>query len=393
MREFVACLSGFGYDITILAEQAGARGSRDGSFRYFDLPGRAEKTSDNPAAESGDERSRQAELARFELNSSMETFIQNLQARSKFDLVYERYSLFSLAGQRLAKSRGLPFVLEVNAPLMEEAARYRRLIRKDLAELVEKTLFSEASHIIAVSDEVAEYIVRAAPKAAVTVVPNGVRVDKFIDSQAGETPETLRSTFNDKDFVVCFVGSLKPWHGVDILIDSFAGLPADGKPNGLLIVGGKGDLKNQLKQTCRERGLKNRVKFTGSVEHDDIPALLGRADVLVAPYPDLNDFYFSALKIFEYMAAGKAIVASAIGQIEKILTHEHNALLTPPGDVNALRDALTRLKNDAALRKRLGENARKEAREKHTWKHRMITVDAIFRDLIEAGQTRIEEKP
>jgi glycosyltransferase involved in cell wall biosynthesis len=109
--------------------------------------------------------------------------------------------------------------------------------------------------------------------------------------------------------------------------------------------------------------------------------MLRRADVLVAPYPRMDDFYFSSLKVFEYMAAGRAIVASSIGQLSRILIHEKTAILVPPGDIAALGNALTRLKDDFGLRKRLGERAQMEARRRHTWSQRADSILEIGRKL------------
>jgi glycosyltransferase involved in cell wall biosynthesis len=104
-------------------------------------------------------------------------------------------------------------------------------------------------------------------------------------------------------------------------------------------------------------------------------------DVLAAPYPRLDGFYFSPLKIFEYMAAGKPIVASRIGQVAEILENEKTALLVAPENPEELASALRRLKAERKLAERLGAAAQKEAQEKHTWKARLEIVESIFRSL------------
>ncbi|MEE9554996.1 MAG: glycosyltransferase family 4 protein [candidate division Zixibacteria bacterium] len=387
MREFVSNLQKQGYDITVVARGADANGHQYNSVLYFDLPPLPDSVAGENSAAATVDNKISAEMNLFDHNNAVETFISMLHSQSNFDLIYERYSLFCQAGLKFARANGLPFTLEVNAPLVVEAAEYRGLAQKDLAISVAQHLFEDADHIISVSDEVAGYIKSVAPGAAVSVIPNGVTVEQFTNSDGLKDIDLSFDRFDKSDFVVGFVGSLKPWHGVEILIDSFADLSKNEIKDRLLVVGGKGKLKSELKQKCRELGLKGRVKFTGSVEHETIPAFLEMADVLVAPYPDLNDFYFSALKIFEYMAAGKAIVASSIGQIEEILVHEQTALLVPPGDAVALRDALLRLKNDPGLRKKLGENARIEAVAKHTWNSRLKTVSRIFEDLMAGAKT------
>ena len=154
------------------------------------------------------------------------------------------------------------------------------------------------------------------------------------------------------------------------------------KDSKLIIIGDRSRLKSHLDDQCEALGINERVVFTGAVPHDDIPALMQKTDVLVAPYPEMRDFYFSALKVFEYMAAGKPIVASRIGQLATILKHEKTALLVPPGDRLALCDALLRIKNNPDLGHKLGENARAEAFEKHSWKQRIAKTSSIFKTLM-----------
>ena len=108
---------------------------------------------------------------------------------------------------------------------------------------------------------------------------------------------------------------------------------------------------------------------------------LKATDVLVAPYPQSTDFYFSPIKIFEYMAAGRPIIASRIGQVAEILEHERTALLVPPGDSAALTQALLRLKSDPELGIRLAQAAQQEVRTAHTWAARFKTVEPAFIEL------------
>ncbi len=107
--------------------------------------------------------------------------------------------------------------------------------------------------------------------------------------------------------------------------------------------------------------------MTGPVDHVEVARHLQRMDVAVAPYPDSPDAYFSPLKLYEYLAAGLPIVASAVGQAATLLGDGTDALLVPPGDVSALAERLVRLRDDAALRARLGSAARRTAVQRHTW--------------------------
>jgi glycosyltransferase involved in cell wall biosynthesis len=269
----------------------------------------------------------------------------------EYDLIYERYSLWSYSAMEIAKARGIASVLEVNAPLVEEQAKHRSLYQPDLAQLIEKRVFSSAGGVLAVSDEVATYIKTRAPVQP-RVIPNGVNLARFENS----TPSVP-----SEQFTVGFVGTLKPWHGLDVLAEAFIKLLHKYPQSRLLIVG-DGPQRASLEQ--RLLGLP--VFFTGAVDPETIPGYLASIDVAVAPYPPLDNFYFSPLKLFEYMAAGRPVVASRIGQIERVVTHRQQALLCTPGDAEALCAALESLATQPALAQTLADAA-KELAQSYSW--------------------------
>src|SRR5690606_3273081 len=106
--------------------------------------------------------------------------------------------------------------------------------------------------------------------------------------------------------------------------------------------------------------------------------LLAVVDVAVAPYPPLDTFHFSPLKLFEYMAAGKAVVATRYPEIEDAVTHQVSGLLVEPGDLASLVDSLALLAADPALRGALGERARRSVIENHTWSAKAATVVGMY---------------
>jgi glycosyltransferase involved in cell wall biosynthesis len=288
-----------------------------------------------------------------------------LYATGPFDFVYERYSLWSYSGMSYARANHIPGLLEVNAPLIEEQAEHRGLVDGPAAEQVATRAFGDASALIAVSDEVANYLrARGARADAVRVIPNGVNPVRF--------PTDLTPTWgwpeNESTFTVGFVGTLKPWHGVALLIEAFARLHQQQGSTRLLIVG-DGPERARLQARVNELGLTEAAHFTGAVVADEIPGLLMAMDVAVAPYPKLDHFYFSPLKAYEYMAAGRAVVASRIGQLSHLIQHEQNGLLCEPGNVSDLTGQLMRLAADGALRNHLGAAGRKTILRAHTWDH------------------------
>jgi len=359
--------------------------SSSSDYDVYLIPNRTDGAFYEGAGEFGLNKRVLREAKDFARNLSVESKLNELYGKKAFDLLYERYSLFSIGGCTFARKHGIPFVLEVNAPLVYEASRYRELVMDDLAREVEKFLFSAADCVITVSEELQKYVQGVAPAARVEVVPNGVNIELFKEQHDMTTWRSRLMAKSEKDFLVTFVGSVKPWHGVDLLIDAVELIIAKGEQVSLAVVGNGGTFHDELINSCKERGLNNAVTFTGAVPYESIPAVMGASDVLVAPYPDLSQFYFSPLKVYEYMAAGKPIVASRIGQIVGLLKDGETGLLVSPGNPNELAEALMRLKQDRVLATRLGQTALREATGKHSWKKRIEQVDSIFRQLMNSS--------
>lgn len=279
-----------------------------------------------------------------------------LEQEGPFGAVYERYSLWSYAGMEAARAWGVPGLLEVNAPLLEEQREHRGLAHPERAAEVARRVFAAAATLLPVSQEVGRYLEGFAPPQKIHVVPNGVNPARF---GVPRTPDPER-------FTVGFVGTLKPWHGVGVLLEAFSELQAR-VPHAQLLLVGSGPEEAPLKEAVHRRGIQG-VTFTGAVAPKEIPALLGHMDVAVAPYPALPNFYFSPLKVYEYMAAGVPVVASRVGQLQDLLQDEMNGLLCPPGDAGALADALERLALDPDARERLAERGRETILRDHTWR-------------------------
>ena len=331
----------FGHRVTVIAARKGTRPPQD----LTDIP---VLTLPSAAGRDAAAREQAARLAA----AAVPGLIADAEATNgPAGLVYERYSLWSTGGMRAAAARGILGVLEVNAPLIDEQARHRHLHDRAGAEEVARTVFTDAAAVIAVSQSVAEWVrSRVATPSRVHVVPNGVDPDRF-------RPRTIPPR---RTFTVGFVGSLKPWHGVDLLVEALCRMDSDAR---LLIVGDGPELQT-LHRAAQPLGA--RAVFTGALLPAAVPAALAQMDVTVAPYPRA-EAYFSPLKVFEYMAAGTAVVASAVGQLPSVIEHERTGLLVPPGEMEALVAAIVALRDQPALRRAYGAQARRVVCERHTW--------------------------
>lgn len=297
------------------------------------------------------------------------------------DLLIARHAIFSVSGFALARALGCPGVLEVNAPLSEERRRYWGLTLVDVAEQAERKAFAGADQLVAVSEGVRAYLLRCgAPADRIVVLPNGVNLAAFHPAVDGSG---IRRRYGlEGRVVVGFAGSLKPWHGVELLLRAFAdvhftlaqhavrhGDQSAEAPELHLLVIGDGPQRESLVRLAHELNVGARVTFTGIVPHEDVPAHLAALDIAVAPYLASDGFYFSPLKVIEYLAMGRPVVAPLLGQIPSLLQDGSDSwgLLYRPDDRHELGRALLRLVRDERLRRTLGARGAERARQRHSW--------------------------
>jgi len=252
----------------------------------------------------------------------------------------------------------------------------------DLLERYERLNLDAAARIFVVSEvERRNLEARGVHSEKIVVNPNGVDVERFRPGAGGA--KTRRELGIAEDEVVAgFVGTFGPWHGVEKLAEAIKSMPASLRVRFVLV--GSGSLHAEVEKQLETEAKAGRVIFTGAVAHDRVPKLLDACDILVAPHIPLADgseFFGSPTKIFEYMAMGKGIVASRLGQIGELLIDEETALLVEPGNVGELANAIGRLIESETLRTRLGGRAREVAAREHTWRHNAQRVIEAYRDL------------
>ncbi|MCX8101184.1 MAG: glycosyltransferase family 4 protein [Geminicoccaceae bacterium] len=292
--------------------------------------------------------------------------------RVRPDLVYERYSLHTPAGALARFATGVPYLLEVNAPLAEERARFDGLALPRLARAVERRIWRAADRVLVVTAVLAERV-RAAGIASerIVVTPNGVDLDRL--EAAADRERARRALGIGCELVLGFVGFVKPWHGLDPVLDWLA---RPERSNALLLVAGEGPHAPVLRRRAAELGIEARVRFLGVVPRERVPDVVRSFDI--ALQPAVVD-YASPLKLVEYMALGRAILAPDRPNIREILTHGRNAWLVAP---EGLLAGLDRLADDPALRARLGAAARATVLERDlTWDANARRVETLAAEL------------
>jgi glycosyltransferase involved in cell wall biosynthesis len=274
------------------------------------------------------------------------------------DLIYERYALGKSAAARFARAQRIPLVLEVNAPLAEEDARYRAGAADLTATERDRELFSSAELVVAVSSDVARYAVtRGAVEQRVHVRPNGVDTRRFRPRSEGDAVRARLVPAGR--FALGFHGRLRPWHGFELFARAAERLLASGEPLHLVLVG-EGEFEPHL----AGRVPAERVTRIPWVEHAEIGPYVASFDALPLTYDPSAPCYFSPLKLAEAMACGVVPVLPALGDLVSAATHELDALFYPAGDLDALVGCLRELSVDLARRARLSRGAIASAQAK-----------------------------
>ena len=291
-----------------------------------------------------------------------------LLRRQRPSVVYQRHAAFSICGGVIARLAGVPMVLEVNASEVWVKRNWSRLVWEGVAEACEATALSLADHVTVISEAVVEQLngYRVAP-GKIVVNPNGVDPTIFYP-EVDATPVQVRHHLNAK-IVAGFIGTFTRWHGVETLYEAAIEACAQRDDLRFLFIG-DGELRPVLERRALEAGLGQQLIFTGLVASGLAPMHLAACDILISPhlgFEGTERFFGSPTKLFEYMAMGRAIVASRLEQIGEVIRDGENGLTMRPGDSQSLCQAVLRLAGDPSLRQRLGTRAREDVLARYTW--------------------------
>jgi glycosyltransferase involved in cell wall biosynthesis len=344
--EIVAALAAEGHELLVLVAGVEPGFSPSRGVTVDVLPGRGK------GASVADLLGSQAELA---------AWLSTRLGRFGPAAIYERLALYSGAGAELARRLGVPYIVEINAPLLEEAERYRTLEQPAAAAALERATLETADLVFAVSPPLATYAaVRGASR--VEVLQNAAAIERFPPPRRGRA-----------DPVAVFVGSLRPWHGIATIAEAWKRLGASAPA---LLVVGDGPARGSLDRIA--------TTITGAVPPGSIPGWLARADIGLAPYDRAAPGYFSPIKLFEYLAAGLATVVGDLPAVTDVVGPD-TAVVIPRGDAAALANAVAALCADPPERRRLGDNGRALVETAHTWRHRARRILAVAAEMAPVG--------
>ncbi len=319
-------------------------------------------------------------LALFDSYRMADAGSKNLQG---INVIHERFNLLAIGGAWASRKLGIPFVLEINADLLEQR-KFKGMQEKGLrhryARWATQFCFNTAAKIICISTDLKNHLSSTwnIEESKLTVLPCAADVEAFRPNHSSESVRRGLGLTNEP--VVMWVGGFYPWHDLDLLLESFTQV-LQRCPNARLILVGDGQTRSSIESKVSKNGLRQAVIMTGSIPHSDVPEILSIADVAVvpsAPVTASRGGTGTPLKLFEYMAAGKAIVATRVNQASEVILDGQTGLLVESGDVNGFTEAMLTLLYDPQERARLGQNARELALKQYSWEQYTKRLEEIY---------------
>ncbi|MDQ1276742.1 MAG: hypothetical protein QG610_2320 [Euryarchaeota archaeon] len=300
--------------------------------------------------------------------------------RNKFDLIYERDHAFG-TGCNLSLLFNIPVIMEVNG-ISNETGRFPKPIAK-IVNSVLHNRYSISTHIITVTPQLKEFLqlnYNLAPD-KVSVVENGANIDLF--KPMGKENALKELNLDSAFKYVCFVGHLAPWQGVEYLIKS-SPFVLSKCPNTKFIIVGDGPKLDEIKKLVSTLNITSNYIFTGYVNYETVPVYINASNICVAPFViERNDkIGLSALKIYEYLACSKPVIASKIKGIEELLFTSNGGISVTPEDADDLGKTIVRLLQDDTMCEKMGTNGYKFIRNHHSWKIAAENVEHISRKVI-----------
>jgi glycosyltransferase involved in cell wall biosynthesis len=314
----------------------------------------------------------------LELSYTGYCFLKTAQAIRSFrpDFIYDRYIIFNAGAVLAGRAFRVPVCLEVNAPLAKERSIEpdERLVFQKLASWMEGWICANATETIVVSTPLKDYLESiGVPRGKCIVMANGVDPERFSPRPRNEA--LLRELgIPAGALVVGFTGILRPWHGLELLIDATASMVKRGRRIFLLIVG-DGPYRSSLEGRIAELGISACVRITGRLPHEKVPEYVSLFDVAVSPRAT---FYASPMKVIEYMALGKPVVVPRTPNFLDIIDEGVNGVTFEDGSAAALEKTLADLSDSPGACKDLGAKSRHKVESRLNWRWNATEVCRLF---------------
>lgn len=371
VRELIAALRAAGHTVDECAlvpkstAPGAAPGARGGFWQRLSLPRTA------------------VEVLEILYDRRGSAMLRGHSSRGRPHFVYERHALHCGAGLRVARELGVPLLLEVNAPMVDEMRQLGSLRFPARARATERAVLAGADAVLAVTRVLADRLVElGAPRGRVHVIGNGGDPARYgADARTAGAAIRQRWALPAGAFALGFVGYMRPWHRLELVLEAMS-RPALAPL--VLVLIGEGPAQAGLLQLAAQRGLSARVVVLGVVPADLLPCHVLACDG--ALIPAINP-YASPLKLFDSLAAGVPTLAPDQPNLREVVRDGDNGLLFAAGDANDLAAKLERLVADRAFARRLGEQGRQSLiANDWTWAGNAARVTAVYERL--AGEAR-----
>ena len=368
VRAFTSGLAACGHEVFVLAFNLDGKNPPDKRISYYQigdkkivkdkwswLIGMIQNSESSDIQEKQPAGSIVTEIKKIDMMGHAVKDMTSILSKQQIDVLLERLSLFGGAGMMVSQKLGIPHIIEMNAPLAKETETWRGLYFKEMAYSIERRVLNAANGVMVVSEELKKILLKmGVSRKKILILPNGVDLN-FFTPQEKNSGLARKLELKDK-FVVGFSGSLKKWHGVDVLLEACSGLIKHIPELRLLIIGDGPEIED-LKTRAVRLNLFEKTRFTGQVLHSEIPDLIRLMDVAAAPYKTNGTFYFSPLKVIEYLACGLPVVTVKRGGAAFGISSGKNGILIDQAKPDYLGREIQTLFDDPDLRKKIAENA------------------------------------
>ncbi len=323
--------------------------------------------------------------------------ISRIMSAFKPDVVIERYYNFAGAGLLVAHNRRIPALLEVNAPMIDPPGSLKSKLDRLLLGAMRRWAVRQGKWSAAIVTPLKSAVPTEIDRAMIHELSWGANVEQFDPLVRGRDAARVMALRAEVGLqpglpVAVFLGSFRSWHGVGHFVEAARKLIASGSNLTFLAIGGGPEARHIEEVVASWNLPPRRVIFTGSQPHERVPDLLALADIGVAPF-DLSaheplrtfGFYWSPLKIFEYMAMALPVVTIDVPPLNEIVRDRQEGLLYSPGDIEALAGRLQTLSGDSDLRARLGGQARQRVRAHYSWRVHCAALDLLLKEITHAS--------